>query len=263
MTEPFKHQAMRHLSCLEEYGVKAGITTRQNGYSEMPYDSLNMGLHVGDAEADVLRNRKELANDLGIPLAQWVMGQQVHGTGIHVVKQEDAGRGAFAKEQTIADVDGLITNQKDLLLTAFYADCVPLLFIDPEAEWIGIAHAGWKGTVHDMTERMVNALTSQGASAENMRMVIGPSIGERNYEVDHHVIRHIPEAYKKKVSIPKGSDKYLLDLKELNRQTALDAGLRESHIYKTNLCTYEEDELFYSHRRDHGKTGRMLAYIGL
>ncbi|UOR12915.1 peptidoglycan editing factor PgeF [Halobacillus amylolyticus] len=263
MTEPFKHKSPRQMMCLGEYSVTAGITTRQNGYSEVPYDSLNMGLHVEDCKDHVLRNRESLADELQIPLNQWVMAEQVHGTDIHVVKKEDGGRGAFDKNESIANADGLITNQKNLLLAAFYADCVPLLFLDPKTQWIGLAHAGWKGTVHGMAEKMITKLTEQGASLNDIIMVIGPSISQRNYEVDQHVIDHIPEEYKEEVSISKTGNKYLLGLKELNKRLALDTGLNESHIYQTDLCTFEEDKLFYSHRRDHGRTGRMLAYIGL
>ncbi|GGF11642.1 laccase domain protein [Halobacillus andaensis] len=263
MTEPFQRMTLKQLTCFDGFHVVAGITSREDGYSEVPFQSLNMGLHVSDQQDKVIKNRKALGNELNVPLEQWVMGEQVHGTEIKVVSEADKGKGAFKHEDALKGIDGIITNQKDILLTAFYADCVPLLFLEPKSGWIGVAHAGWKGTVHEMVRHMTERLEEQGAQRSNIRLVIGPCISQSHYEVDDRVIEHIAEVYKTQVLKKVNENKFNLDLKELNRQIAINAGILSDNIEVSNYCTYEEDQLFFSHRRDRGQTGRMLAYIGL
>ncbi|MFG6148991.1 peptidoglycan editing factor PgeF [Halobacillus sp. B23F22_1] len=263
MTEPFQFKTLKQLTCFNGFDVVAGITSRKDGYSEVPFQSLNMGLHVSDQSHKVIQNRKALGEELSIPLAQWVMGEQVHGTEIKVVAEADKGKGAFQHKDSLKGIDGIITNQKDILLTAFYADCVPLLFLDPKSAWIGVAHAGWKGTVQEMVRHMTERLEEQGTERSDIRLVIGPCISQSHYEVDGRVTSRIGEGYKKQVLKKNNENKFNLDLKELNRQIAINAGILNNNIEVSNYCTYEEEQLFFSHRRDHGRTGRMLAYIGL
>ncbi|MCP3026199.1 peptidoglycan editing factor PgeF [Halobacillus sp. A5] len=262
MTEPFQARTLKQLSCFNEDEVTAGITSRNDGYSEVPYQSLNMGLHVSDDHELVIKNRKALAVELDIPLEQWVMGEQVHGVNIHLVSKDDLGKGVFNPEDALKGIDGLLTNEKNILLTAFYADCVPLLFFEPESKWAGIAHAGWKGTVHEIARRMIERLDEQGAERSKIKMVIGPCISRTDYEVDDYVVNHIDDKFKDKVTERTEKNKFKLDLKELNKLIAVDAGMLEENIQVSGYCTYNDSELFFSHRRDSGRTGRMLAYIG-
>lgn len=262
--EPFQSHSIRQMTCFHSHQhVTAGLTTRQGGHSEAPFDSLNMGLHVSDKKEDVLKNRRALAEEIGIPLSRWVIGEQVHGTEVAAVDQRNAGAGTTSLETAVANVDGLITNEKNLVLGAFYADCVPLYFSDSESGWVGIAHAGWKGTVNGMAGKMIRALQEKGCKLENIQAVIGPSIGRKHYEVDDRVISFIPENYKKECVMSKGKGKYQLDLKVLHQKMMIEEGLKEEHIQMTGFCTYEEDQTFYSHRRDQGRTGRMLGFITL
>lgn len=264
MVEPFKHDTLRQFKCFhDQKDIIAGITTRQGGHSEAPFQSLNMGLHVPDEEAKVINNREELASELGIPLDRWVMGEQVHGTKIKVIETKDLGKGAFSHSTSLSGVDGLITNQPDVLLTAFYADCVPLLFSDKTAGWVGIAHAGWKGTVRLMAAEMVKQMVEKGCSVENIQMTIGPCIGKAHYEVDERVFEAVPARFQSDTTTKTSLGKYLLDLKHLNRCIAQEAGIKDVNLFTSEYCTYEKDELFFSHRRDQGLTGRMLGYIGL
>ncbi|WP_101843809.1 peptidoglycan editing factor PgeF [Halobacillus sp. Marseille-P3879] len=263
MTEPFQYKTLKQLSCFSDYQVTAGITTRKDGYSEVPFKSLNMGLHVSDESDVVITNRKSLAEELNVPLENWVMGEQVHGTNIRTVTKAEAGRGAYVHGEAINGVDGLITNEKGILLTAFYADCVPLLFIEPESGWIGIAHAGWKGTVNEIARCMAERLAQQGASLSRINLAIGPCISKMNYEVDDHVIKQISTEFQDQVIEKVSENKFKLDLKELNRQIAVKAGISQENIQLSEYCTFNNSDLFFSHRRDQGQTGRMLAYIGL
>ncbi|WP_085992463.1 peptidoglycan editing factor PgeF [Oceanobacillus senegalensis] len=240
----------------------AGFTTRNGGNSSSPFHSLNMGLHVQDRLDDVLKNRERLAERLQISIENWVSGEQVHGTNLYHVTEEDKGKGATSLDSSLKGIDGLITNKKGIVCTAFFADCVPLYFFDPVTEYIGIAHAGWKGTVNGMAEKMVQSLTEKGAQAHNIQVVIGPCISQDMYEVDLHVIQHIDHRYKDKTIIQKENNRFLLDLKQLNVEILLLSGILRHNIDVTKYCTFKDDALFFSHRRDKGKTGRMLAFLG-
>lgn len=262
--EPFKTHTKRKQTCFNFHPlVNAGLTTRQGGHSEAPFDTLNMGLHVSDEKEAVIQNRQELAQELDNPLEKWIIGEQVHGTEVKAVDFKSAGAGSHSMSTAIGGVDGLITNEKDLVLGAFFADCVPLYFFDPTTNWIGIAHAGWKGTVHGMGVKMIEALREKGCQLEDLEVIIGPSIGKDHYEVDQKVVDHVPTQYKNECVVDHQNGKYQLDLKTLHRRMMIDTGIPAQNIQVSGACTYEENELFYSHRRDRGKTGRMLGYIAL
>ncbi|MFG6118163.1 peptidoglycan editing factor PgeF [Thalassobacillus sp. B23F22_16] len=266
MTEPFSHKEDR-VFVIEDWmqahpKLQAGFTSRKGGVSAPPYASFNHGLHVNDKEEDVIANRGLLASSMAIPLNNWVIGEQVHGTEVAVVKRTDGGKGAWEQGTSVKGCDGLITNISGLLLAAFFADCVPLYFHAPAAGWVGIAHAGWKGTVNGMASSMVAALINEGASREDIQVTIGPSISKKHYEVDQRVIDNIEEQYINLVTEPLNDGKFLLDLRELNRLVLVGAGIKKQNIRITEHCTYEQEDVFFSHRRDHGKTGRMLGFIG-
>ncbi|WP_053219743.1 peptidoglycan editing factor PgeF [Virgibacillus senegalensis] len=242
-------------------GLMAGFTTRRGGVSVPPFDTFNLGLHVTDDQDAVIANRERLAGLTGFPLANWVSAQQVHGTEIAVVTEADKGRGAKSTSDAIQGADGLITNETGIFCTAFFADCVPLYFLDPETRWIGIAHAGWRGTVNGMAEEMIAKLEKNGVKAENVLAAIGPSIGPSSYQVDDKVISQIPDGLKGAVVTRKETGAFL-DLQLLNERILQQAGVPTENISRTTLCTFQENHLFFSHRRDHGKTGRMLGFIG-
>lgn len=242
--------------------IVSGITTKYNGVSKAPFDSLNMGLHVGDEPKDVVRNRELLAEAIQFPLESWVLGEQVHGTEIAVVTKNEAGCGSRELADSLPSVDGLITKEKGMLLAAFFADCVPLYFFDSKSEWIGMAHAGWRGTVANMAGKMVDAMRANGANKDSIQAMIGPCISKNRYEVDNYIIQQIPEQFRADVLQPSGSDRYFLDLQALNRLYMLQAGIQDENILTAAHCTYDSPE-FYSHREDQGKTGRMIGFIGM
>ncbi|MFP7494168.1 peptidoglycan editing factor PgeF [Terribacillus saccharophilus] len=242
--------------------IISGITTKYNGVSKAPFDSLNMGLHVGDEPEDVIKNRELLAEDIQFPLDRWTLGEQVHGTEIAVVTKCEAGRGSKSLTDSIPSVDGLITNEKGMLLAAFFADCVPLYFYDAASGWIGMAHAGWRGTVADMAGKMVESLCAHGAGRDSLQAMVGPCISKNRYEVDDRIVQQIPGQFREKVLSPSAQDRHQLDLQALNRLYLLQAGIREGNIRTAAYCTYDH-EAFFSHREDQGKTGRMLGFIGM
>ncbi|WP_340002003.1 peptidoglycan editing factor PgeF [Oceanobacillus sp. FSL K6-0127] len=266
MNEVFKEKDNAYLNIekwqTEHPGLVVGFTTRNGGVCEYPYHTLNFGFHVADEQKHVISNRERLADKLNFSLQNWVSGEQIHRTEIAHVTDQDKGKGSTSYTSSIKGTDGLLTNQKGVLCTAFFADCVPLFFFDPIKEYIGIAHAGWKGSVNRIAEKMVEAFAKVGVKPENLFVAIGPCISQQNYEVDERVIQSIRAGERENAVRSLGKNRFLLDLKQLNIDILLQSGVLRHNIEVTNYCTYRDDELFFSHRRDHGKTGRMLGFIG-
>ncbi|RKQ37406.1 peptidoglycan editing factor PgeF [Oceanobacillus halophilus] len=266
MNEPFRQSDISylHIEKWQQLNAKliAGFTTRNGGISNPPFHSYNFGFHVRDNQRHVIQNRHTLAGKIQLPLKQWVSGEQVHQTNIKLIDHNDIGKGSLSYDSSLKGIDGLITNEKGVLCTAFFADCVPLYFFDPVTEYIGIAHAGWKGTVNYMAEKMVHALTEKGVNKKDLLVTIGPCISREMYEVDENVIMNIDSKYLEKTVVPKENNHFLLDLKQLNVEILLQNGILRHNIEVTNYCTYKDNALFFSHRRDNGKTGRMLGFLG-
>lgn len=265
MREPFQlHAGICYLAQwqAERPQLRAGFTTRNGGVSKPPFASFNLGLHVSDQYDHVITNRKMLADKLGMPLDDWVAGEQVHSTHVEIVRTNDKGKGSRHHDTALKGTDGLVVKQSGILCTAFFADCVPLYFFDPQTGCLGLAHAGWKGTVGEIARKMVEKMKEAGAAISNIRVAIGPCIAKEAYEVDDQVMKHIKREYAEQASEAKENGRYLLDLKRLNMEILLNQGVLRHNIAITNYCTFRDASLFFSHRRDGGKTGRMLAFIG-
>jgi polyphenol oxidase len=243
----------------------AGFSTKTGGVSTGHYTRLNFGFHVGDDEHSVCQNRSILAQKIGFSLDSWVGAEQTHETHIQRVKGGHRGKGADRYDASFRQTDGFYTDEKGVLLTLCFADCVPLYFLDPNTGFIGLAHAGWKGTVEGIGNEMVSTFKQDGSNPEDILAVIGPSICEKCYIVDNRVIAFVEkilEGVEQKPYNQISEGQYSLDLKMLNKQILMDSGLREENIQATNYCTSCDSEYFYSHRRDNGTTGRMIAFLG-
>ncbi|WP_426447678.1 peptidoglycan editing factor PgeF [Paenibacillus sp. S-38] len=255
--------------------VTAGFTTRRGGVSGEPYQGLNCGLHVDDAPEAVVENRRRLAQALGIPFEAGTYAEQVHGKEIQMVTSALRGAGIRDRDSALQAKDGFMTNEPGVYLYALFADCVPLYFYDPIRRAVGLAHAGWKGTALGIARSMVEAMSAAyGTKARDLRAAIGPSIGACCYEVDDTVVSRIDKAlgttggaaqeegqppfYEAKLG-----GKYTLNLQAVNRQIMIKAGIMPSHIEISSLCTSCRTDLFFSHRKERGRTGRMAAWIGL
>ncbi|WP_174733850.1 peptidoglycan editing factor PgeF [Mesobacillus harenae] len=246
-------------------GLTAGFSTRNGGASETPFYSLNLGHHVGDTPKAVFENRQRFSQKIGFALENWVGAEQTHGKRIQYVTKNDRGKGAAIYDSSIVDTDGFYTQDKDVLLTLCYADCVPLYFIAPESGMIGIAHAGWQGTVKGIGREMVNAFAEKGISPDSIKAVVGPSICQKCYIVDERVItlvQNILEDVEKKPYNLISEGQYSLDLQELNKQILITAGVKKEAVSVTEYCTSCHEDLFFSHRRDKGASGRMISFIG-
>ena len=246
-----------------EEGIDMGFSTRNGGVSNAPYDTLNLGFHVGDDPVAVLENRKRWLNAWGVPWLGAVVGEQVHGANVVWIDESDGGRGVRELESVIPAVDGFIT-QSSVGLMTFYADCVPLFFYYPDLKAVGIAHAGWKGTVQKIGRRVLECFEEVGGRTEDAWVAIGPSIGPCCYLVDEHVARQFRSNYAETPFLHPTSDgHYQLDLWEANRTVLLEKGVRQENIAVAATCTKDNQEWFFSHRRDGARSGRMAGWIRL
>ncbi|MFC4778451.1 peptidoglycan editing factor PgeF [Paenibacillus sp. GCM10023252] len=257
----------------EHEGLTAGFTGRSGGVSKGRWSSLNTGLHVGDLDEDVVQNRKRVTAAIGWPHEAWTCAEQVHGSRVYEVLPADRGKGRASRADAIQDTDALMTNVRGVLLASLYADCVPLYFYDPEHQAMALAHAGWKGTVLEIAARTLEAMAARyGTRPEAVRAAIGPSIGGCCYEVDAVVIDRVKallpsfglsDEEQALLLLPVESGKAMVDLREINRQIMIKAGIMPIHIECTQWCTGCRRDLFFSHRMEGGPTGRMASWIGL
>lgn len=242
---------------LRTAGFPHAFTTRVGGYSRGPFASLNLGRGVDDDPEAVDRNRTAVLRALEFDPAHHVEGAQVHGAQVEVVGAADADR-------TIADTDGLVTADTQVVLAVHAADCVPLLLADPRRRVVAALHAGWRGTAAGIGLRAVRVMTEHfNSRPADLLAAIGPSIGPCHYEVDAPVIEQLqPWRWWKEVVTPNPRGRWQLDLRAANRRQLLDAGVPGANIEILDMCTYDRPDLFFSYRRD-GITGRMGALIAL
>ncbi|TLS50412.1 peptidoglycan editing factor PgeF [Paenibacillus antri] len=241
--------------------LSAGFSSRRGGVSGEPWGSLNCGLHVGDNDDDVAENRRRVAEAAGFDFRRWTCAEQVHGVAVAVVAEAEAGAGRLVRDDALPSKDALVTDVPGVMLNAFYADCVPIWFVDPVRRAVGVAHAGWRGAVADVAGETVRAMTrAYGSEPSELLAAIGPSIRGCCYEVDDQVAKHIPEG-SESIKPSASPGRYLLDLAIFNRQKLTEAGILANHIEITQYCTSCRTDLFFSHRKENGRTGRMTAWI--
>ncbi len=258
---------LRFNSLTDGTGARAWFTTRRGGVSVPPYATLNVGFHVQDDPEAVRENRSRVWSALGVSGEQVVGAEQVHGKKVRLVAGQDAGCGADDAAGAIPGTDALVTQQAGLVLTAYYADCVPILLLDPTSQSGGVVHAGWKGTALKAPAEAVREMQSAyGLEPQTCRAVIGPSIGRCCYEVDDRVLVPMEEAFGSGLKdLAEGTTPghARLDLWKANRTSLLEAGLRPENILVSGLCTACHTDWFFSHRAEHGRTGRMMAVLTL
>lgn len=269
MLEPFILKENRYLIIdswtKQDTTLIAGFTTKNEGVSHHPFQTLNIGFHVNDHLDDVNQNRQLIAESLSFPLDCWVGAEQTHETHIRRVFHSDIGKGAKEYESSFKRTDGLYTTDKNILLTLAFADCVPIFYYAPKHGFIGIAHAGWRGTVGEIATNMVKTWQSEGIPANDIFAVIGPSICQDCYIVDNKVIDNVQKLLEENDEKPYNlisEGQYKLDLKQLNAYLLEKAGIPKDHIDVSTYCTSCDKDLFFSHRRDKGHTGRLMGFIG-
>ncbi len=252
---------------LEQTGmVKHCFTTRLGGVSEGIFESLNLSFSRGDQRAAVEENFQRVAQALGTEYGNFVFTDQTHTVNVRRVGIEDAGKG-LTRARGYSDVDGLITNEPGLVLSTFYADCVPLYFIDTKKRAIGLSHSGWRGTVRRMGRVTLETMRREfGTLPEDVICAIGPSICQDCYEVSEDVAEEFIRefsSHSEEILENKGNGKYQLDLWRANEMILLEAGIKPEHLSVTDLCTCCNDKILFSHRASQGKRGNLGAFLCL
>lgn len=252
---------------LEEVSfIKHAFSTRLGGVSEGIFSSMNLAFNRGDNPDNVVENYKRLCKSAGLDFNTLVASAQDHHTFVRPVTSENIGIG-ITKPRDMQSVDALITNEKNVTLVTYYADCTPLFFVDTKNKAIGLAHAGWRGTVGRIGQKVVEKMTElYGTDPANLLCAIGPAISKCCYEVDKACA---DEFYKlsdldnSKFIFPKENKKYYLDLLECNRQILTRAGVSEKNITISDLCTKCNSSLLWSHRATNGQRGTMCAMMSI
>lgn len=254
---------------LEDTGiVRHMFSTRIGGVSQGIYSSMNLSYQRGDDKEAVDENYRRIAETLGCQAADIVCSDQTHTTNIRVVDDADRGKGVlYSKDYT--DIDGLITNVKGIVLATFYADCVPLFFVDVKHKAIGLAHSGWRGTVNRMGRHIVEAMGKEyGTRAEDVTAAIGPSICRDCYEVGTDVAEEFAREFSRSIQgdqilYDKGNGKYMLDLWKANEIILTEVGILPEKIQITDICTCCNPDYLFSHRASRGRRGNLGAFMGL
>ncbi len=237
-------------------GFINAFSCRQHGQSNIVPGELNLALHIGDDPELVRANRRIYAEALGLDPCRLTTCAQMHGTKVVAVTEKLVGSGALNFADTIADTDALITNLRNVPLFLFYADCVPVLLADTKLGAIGLAHAGWRGSVGEIALKTVQSMQEHyGCKPADIIAGIGPSICSNCYEVDDKVLEAAPK-YRKCFTL-KPNGKYQLDIWRMNNLQLEAAGILSANIYFSKICTCDNHELFFSYRAERGRTGRM------
>ncbi|NOK79050.1 MAG: peptidoglycan editing factor PgeF [Chloroflexi bacterium AL-N5] len=232
-----------------------GFATRLGGVSQGVYHSLNFALSTGDDPACVERNRQMLLDAYGVNKAQVCVLEQVHSADVVTA------RAGWYEQKA----DAMMTKQQNLLLIITTADCLPILFYDPQQGAIAAAHAGWRGTAQHVCRNVVTTLQQNYETAlDQLRVVIGPGISGACYQVGEEVVAAFRAAgYPEQVFARDAEGGFRLDLKAANRWELLNSGVSAENIQVLEHCTFSEAERFYSHRRDGLRRGSHWSVIKL
>ncbi len=223
----------------------------------------SLALHTTENKIDIIYNRKAFMEELNHPLDKCVFANQTHSANIYKVTKEDVGKGAYSCEDAICDCDALYTREKNILIGVFTADCVPILLYDKAQGIIAAIHSGWKGTAQSITKKMLDVLKyDEDSEMQDIYAYIGPSIDFFSYEVGEDVVEELKKTGMDLSTfiIPKENGKYLFDNKRMNMQMLLDAGVLDTNIFMHDGDSYENNEDFFSFRKNKD-TGRNLTFI--
>lgn len=282
-----REMALFTFAGLEQTGiVEHFFSTRHGGVSSDYLYSLNFSYAQGDSRENVDENYRRAAAHLEMTSSDIVCSQQTHTTNVRRVTAADKGKGVV-RERDYADVDGLVTNEKGIVLATFYADCVPLFIVDPVKRAIGLSHSGWRGTVGKMGRVTLDKMRAEyGTKPEDVRVAIAPSICQSCYEVSEDVALAFGENFERDdtkaveylmryqqdytqkdidacLMYEKGDGKYQLNLWYANFRVFRDAGVPDENIEVTDVCTCCNPEHLFSHRASKGRRGNLGAFMML
>ncbi len=245
---------------LYSHKVKHAFFTRNGGISKDNYKSLNLGFNTNDSELNVQYNRKIIAKYFNIDYPNLVILNQTHSNKVITISKNN-----YAQSLT---GDALVTNEPNLALGVLTADCTPILIADIHNNIIAAIHAGWRSSYSGIIQNTINSMKILGANNYNMIAIIGPTIGQKNYEVDADFKNNfvkINQHYNNFFTKQDKQDKFLFNLSALNLYQLEQLEVKASNL---NLCTYEKSSEFFSYRRSimhENKTdcGRQISAIML
>lgn len=242
--------------------VKHCFTTRVGGVSKGAYESMNLRLNCDDARENVLRNFEIIGNAIGVRCRDMVLSHQIHEDVVYNAAASDCGNGLM-RENALDSADGLMTAARGVALVTFYADCVPLFFLDPVKKVIALSHSGWKGTVKKIGAKTIRQMAEvHGSNPADILTGIGPSIGVCHFEVGGEVAEQFEAVFGKQV-LQKFGEKWHVDLQKAVTMQLLEAGILENHITNAGICTYCNSGLLFSHRKTQGRRGSLAAIMEL
>jgi YfiH family protein len=257
-----QNDAMRYYTfeLFDEEPIAQGIFTRQGGVSPAPWASLNAGGLSGDERENVVENRRRIFSAFERPVESIFDVWQVHSAEVIAADRPRPLQQAHQK------ADAIVTDRRELTLFMRFGDCVPILFFDPVRRIIAIAHAGWQGTVTKIVQATVQAMKDlYSCQAQDILAGIGPSICVDHYEFGGEGLERVQETFRNEMSevtcLRNGKTHF--DLWKANRLLLLQCGVRSEHIQISNICTAENTRDWFSHRAEHGKTGRFGALLAL
>lgn len=246
--------------------INHAFATRLGGVSTGEFASMNMAFNRGDNPENVTQNYKRFCKSAGFDYDSLVASAQDHNTFVRYVTSADKGIGIY-KPRDMQSVDALITNEKGVTLVTYYADCTPLFFVDTKQRAIGLAHAGWRGTVGRIGEKVIQKMTELfGTDPSDVVCAIGPAISKCCYEVDLPCAENflnLSGVDPNKFVFSKHNGKYMIDLLEANRQILCVAGVNPNNITLSDVCTNCNSDLLWSHRATKGHRGTMSAFMCL
>ena len=246
--------------------INHAFSTRLGGVSEGEFTSMNMACNRGDDPDAVTENYRRICKSAGFDFESLTASAQDHHTVVRAVTRENCGVGIY-KPRDMESVDGLITNDPGVTLVTYYADCTPLFFVDTKNRAIGLAHAGWRGTVGRIGEKVLEKMHDcYGTDPADIVAAVGPAISRCCYEVDEPCAKHflaMTDLQPEKFVFPKEGGKFMLDLLETNRQILVAAGVKPENITLSDLCTNCHSDLLWSHRATKGRRGTMSAMMAI
>ncbi len=251
----------------DEIGVEHFCTTRKGGVSKGEFSSFNQGNFSDDDTMDIYENRQILARMWYMESNDFIVPHQTHSNTVMVIDDEFQQLDSSVKIETLYGIDATITNLKNIFLCATTADCVPVLIYDKKKELIAAIHAGWKGIVQGIIENTINKMKSTfQAKPADLIITIGPSISLKNYEVGEDLLSKFEEM---KIDLTHAShintktNKLHIDLNQIIHDQLVKLGVPSNQIEISDLCTFDNDKLFFSARRQSIHCGRMLSGIKL
>lgn len=235
------------------------FSTRIGGVSTGEAGTLNFGFSRKDTRENVLENYRIICKTIGVDFEKLVLTDQVHDTKVYKVTEKDAGKG-ITRESDIKSVDAFVTNVPGIPLVTFHADCIPVFFLDTENKAIGLAHSGWKGTYGNISKNVVDKMIREyGTNPQNLICGIGPSIMECHFEVGEDVADMFAQKYGNEFI--KMYDKPHINLTKIVEKQLKDCGV--TNIVQSNICTFCNNNIYYSYRGDNHKTGSLISIMAL